>query len=77
MLDLRSKNSGYFVADKAKGEIRSRARIDFSAIVGGALAAAFIVAAFSNFIPNTLVSDGTLAAFAAVAGGVIGKLFLV
>jgi hypothetical protein len=56
---------------------RTRFREDIRAIVGGALAAAFLAAAFAGWVPNSFMSDGTMAAIAAVFGGVAGKVFLV
>lgn len=73
---LKRRDSDYFT-NKSGRLHRSRFREDVRAIVGGALAAAFLAAAFSNLVPNSIISDGAMAASAALVGGVAGKLFLV
>jgi hypothetical protein len=65
----------YFIPPSATG--RKPFPEDLSAIIGGALAAAFLAAALSNLVPDSYLSDGVITAIAAVAGGVGGKLFLV
>ena len=73
---VKRRDTEYFT--NASGAThRSRFREDVRAIVGGALAAAFLAAAFANFVPNSLISDGAMTGIAAVAGGIGGKLFLV
>ena len=73
---LTRRDADYFTNTSRKGR-HSRFREDLRAIVGGALAAAFLAAAFSNLIPNTFLSDEAVTASAALAGGVMGKFFLV
>jgi hypothetical protein len=47
------------------------------AVVGGALASAFIAAALAHFIPDHIISDGLLTTGAAIAGGIVGKVYLI
>jgi hypothetical protein len=55
---------------------RTRFREDVRAIIGGALAAAFIAAWLTSLVHVPLISDGTATAVAAAAGGLAGKFFL-
>jgi hypothetical protein len=69
---LTERDSRYFTARGDAGH--SHFREDIRAIAGGALAAAFIVAALAQVVPHF---DGTLApTVAAILGGVAGKTLL-
>jgi hypothetical protein len=73
---VKRRDSEYFT--NASGAThRNRFREDIRAVVGGALAAAFVAAAFTNLVPNSLISDGAMTVAAALAGGIGSKLFLV
>jgi hypothetical protein len=74
----RAKNSGAGYAILEQDTTKTRpVGTTLRAIVGGALASAFIAAAFSNFIPNDIISDGAVTTAAAVVGGIIGKFYLI
>lgn len=73
---VKRRDSDYFTKPNGHSN-RSRFREDVRAILGGALAAAFLAAAFAGWVPNSFISDGAMAALAALFGGVAGKLFLV
>ncbi|MEA2907467.1 MAG: hypothetical protein QOI12_4854 [Alphaproteobacteria bacterium] len=73
---LRQRDTGYFTTPDGAAR-RSRFREDVHAMVGGAIAAAFIAAVFANFVPNEIISDGALTTIAAFVGAFIGKLTLI
>jgi hypothetical protein len=74
----RAKNSGtgYAILEQDAPKTMPAGGV-LRAVVGGALASAFIAAAFSNFIPNDIISDGAVTTAAAVVGGIVGKFYLI
>jgi hypothetical protein len=71
----RKSDHGYFTrAYHLTG--RTRFRDDLRAIVGGALAAAFLAAALSSFVHIPFLSVSEIALIAAGAGAIAGKIVL-
>ncbi len=74
---LRTNDSKYFVGDGATPTNRSHFRQDLHAIVGGALAAAFVASALGGYVDFPHISNATLTLIAGFIGAVGGKYILV
>lgn len=75
--DLKSDNTRYFTEPAVSGGTHSHFRQDLRAIVGGALAAAFVAAAFTSVVELHFVSDTVFTFLAGVIGAIGGKYALV
>jgi hypothetical protein len=71
---LMERDAAYF--KRQGGQRYSRFREDIRLIVGGALAAAFVVSAFTGHIDVAYVNSA-ITLIAAVIGGVVAKYLLV
>jgi hypothetical protein len=73
---LDTSRTGHSILERGTSKTTSTETM-LRAIVGGALASAFIAASFSNFIPNEIISDGAFTTGAALVGGLVGKFYLI
>lgn len=74
---LRVNDPKYFVGDAGAADRPSHFRQDLRAIVGGALAAAFVASALSGYVEIPHISDSFLTLIAGILGAVGAKYILV